>query len=90
MDSENSFVPQTVGVYYIVYTSSYTEDGKVVSTREEFTITVRAASDVNPSEDTSSPGGLGGGAIAGIVIACVIVVAAVAVGIILVQKKKKK
>lgn len=54
MDSANSFTPEKAGKYYIIYTSSYKDGDKTVSTKKEFTITVKAAS--QPSESSKDEG----------------------------------
>ena len=51
MDSENSFTPEKPGTYYIIYTSSYKDGDKLVSTDKELTITVRAGSDTSSKKD---------------------------------------
>ena len=54
MDSANSFTAEKAGKYYIIYTSSYKDGDKTVSTKKEFTITVKTAS--QPSESSKDQG----------------------------------
>lgn len=64
----NSFVPTIAGVYYVTYTSEYTEGGKTYKARAEYTISISAAQqggeagnvEDNNEEDTQG-GETGGG-----------------------------
>ena len=56
----NSFVPTIAGVYYVTYTSEYTEGDKTYTARAEYTISISAAAE-QPGGDEGGDGDTSGG-----------------------------